>query len=125
MFILLLMLCSVHTDKQVNQLEKFNLKNRALKVQEKKLLQQLQRKKELGKVEYEDFFQEYNEPRVEKNLDELQINSLKVQRVLSSHKEKLQRVTLESTELSSDISRRRQLLAKLEEEIQQAEEVWC
>uniref|UniRef100_A0A3Q1FRY0 Cilia- and flagella-associated protein 263 n=1 Tax=Acanthochromis polyacanthus TaxID=80966 RepID=A0A3Q1FRY0_9TELE len=107
---------------KVSQLEKFHWRNQALKVHEKKLLQQLQQKKEMGKVKYEDFFQEYNESRVDKNLDELQINSLKVQRVLTSHKEKLQSVTLESTELSNDISKRKQLLAKIEEEIQRAEE---
>ncbi|XP_023137094.2 coiled-coil domain-containing protein 113 isoform X2 [Amphiprion ocellaris] len=107
---------------KVSQLEKFHLKNQALKVHKKKLLQQLQQKKEIGKVQYEDFFQEYNESRVDKNLDELQINSLKVQRVLSSHKEKLQSATLESAELSNDIRKRRQLLSKIEEEIQHAEE---
>lgn len=45
--------CSVHKLKQVPQLEKFNLKNRALKAHEKKLQQQLQQKKEMGKAEYE------------------------------------------------------------------------
>eukprot|EP00064_Thunnus_orientalis_P017996 superscaffoldBa00003994_g18084 len=113
----------------VTQLEKFNLKNQALKVQEKKLQQQLQQKKETGKAEYEvenksvkDIFQAYNEQRIEKNLDELQVNNLKVQRVLSSHKEMLQSVTWESTELSNDITKRKQMLAKIEEEIQHAEE---
>lgn len=41
------------TPKQVTQVEKFNLKNQALKVLEKKLEQQLQQKKEAGKAEYE------------------------------------------------------------------------
>ncbi|XP_044212729.1 coiled-coil domain-containing protein 113 [Thunnus albacares] len=107
---------------KVTQLEKFNLKNQALKVQEKKLQQQLQQKKETGKAEYEDIFQAYNEQRIDKNLDELQVNNLKVQRVLSSHKEMLQSVTWESTELSNDITKRKQMLAKIEEEIQHAEE---
>ncbi|XP_018548847.1 coiled-coil domain-containing protein 113, partial [Lates calcarifer] len=107
---------------KVAQLEKLNLKNQALKVQEKKLQQQLQQKKETGKAEYEEFFQEYSEQRIDKNLDELQVNSLKVQRVLSSHKEKLQSVTWESKELSDDINNRKQMLAKIEEEIQHAEE---
>lgn len=31
-------------------------------------------------------FQEYSEQRIDKNRDELQVNNLKVQRVLSSHK---------------------------------------
>lgn len=34
-------------------MEKFNLKNQALKVHEKKLQQQLQQRKEMGKAEYE------------------------------------------------------------------------
>ncbi|XP_069019341.1 cilia- and flagella-associated protein 263 [Embiotoca jacksoni] len=107
---------------KVAQLEKFSMKNQALKVREKKLLQQIQQKKEMGKAEYEDYFQEYNEPRLDKNLDELQLNSLKAQRFLDSHKEKLQSVTLESAELSNDISKRRQMLAKIEEAIRRAEE---
>lgn len=37
--------------------------------------------------------------------------------------EKLQSVTWESTDLSSDISNRKLILAKIEEEIQNAEEV--
>uniref|UniRef100_A0A8D3AFF4 Cilia- and flagella-associated protein 263 n=1 Tax=Scophthalmus maximus TaxID=52904 RepID=A0A8D3AFF4_SCOMX len=107
---------------QVAQLEKLHLKNQALKVQEKKLQQQLRHKKEMGKAEYEDFFQEYNEQRIDKNRDELQVNSSKVHRVLGSHKEKLQCVTMESTELSNDITSRKQMLAKIEEEMQHAEE---
>ncbi|KAA8590621.1 hypothetical protein FQN60_014555 [Etheostoma spectabile] len=112
----------IEDKSKVSQLEKFTLKNQALKAHEKKLQQQLQQKKEMGKAEYEDIFQEYSEHRMEKNLDELQVNNLKVQRVLSSHKEKLQRVTLESTQLSNDITNRKQILAKIEEELQHAEE---
>ncbi|XP_039988377.1 coiled-coil domain-containing protein 113 isoform X2 [Xiphias gladius] len=104
----------------VTQLEKLNLKNHELKVQGRKLQQQLQQKKEMRKAE--EIFQEYNEPRIYKNLQDLQVNSLKVQRVLSSHKEKLQNMTQESTELSNDITNRKQMLEKIEEEIRQAEE---
>jgi len=39
--------------KQVTQLETFMLKNQTLKAHEKKLQQQLQQKKEMGKAEYE------------------------------------------------------------------------
>ncbi|XP_059190761.1 coiled-coil domain-containing protein 113 [Centropristis striata] len=113
---------SIKDKSKVTQLEKFKLKNQALKVQVKKLQQQLQQKKDMGKAEYEDIFQEYSEQRIVKNLDELQVNNLKVQRVLSSHKEKLQRVTQESIELSNDITNRKQMLAKIEEEIKHAEE---
>ncbi|XP_029378194.1 cilia- and flagella-associated protein 263 isoform X2 [Echeneis naucrates] len=106
---------------KVTQMEKLNLKIQALKVQEKKLQQRFQQKREIRKVEYEAIFPEYNELRIDQSLQELQDNSLKVQRILSSHKEKLQNVTWESTELSKDLTKRKQLLAKIEEEIQKAE----
>ncbi|XP_036961856.1 coiled-coil domain-containing protein 113 isoform X1 [Acanthopagrus latus] len=113
-------------DKSMDaQLEKFNLKNRALKVHEKKLQQQLQQtrtQKDIGTAEFKDVFQDFSEQRIHQNLDELQVNNLKVQLVLSSHKEKLQKVTRESAELSSDISNRKQMLAKIEGEMQRAEE---
>ncbi|XP_041795767.1 coiled-coil domain-containing protein 113 [Chelmon rostratus] len=112
----------IEDKSMVTQLEQFYLKNQALKVHERKLRQQLQQKKEMPKTEYEENFQDYSEQRISKNLHELQVNSLKVQRALSSHKERLQSVTLESAELSIDISKRKQMLAKLEEEIQRAEE---
>ncbi|XP_068170280.1 cilia- and flagella-associated protein 263-like isoform X2 [Antennarius striatus] len=102
-------------------LEKLNMKNQELKAHEKKLQQQLLQKKETGKAEYEEFFQEHSEQRVEKNLDELQVNNLKIQRVLSSHKEKLETVTLESAQLSHDINNRKLMLEKMEKEIQYAE----
>ncbi|XP_042369665.1 coiled-coil domain-containing protein 113-like, partial [Plectropomus leopardus] len=104
------------------KLENYNLKNQALKAHMKKLQQQLHQKKEMGKAEHEDIFQEYSEQRIDKNLEELQVHNLKVQRVLSSQKEKLQCVTQESKELSNEISNRKQMLAKIEEEIQRAEE---
>ncbi|KAK2841993.1 hypothetical protein Q5P01_012193 [Channa striata] len=111
------------TDKmKIAQLEKFNLKNQMLMVQEKKLQQQLQQKKEMGKAEYEEIFQECDEQRINRSLEEVQVNTLKVQCILSSHKEKLQRVTRESSELSKDITSRKQMLEKIEEEIQHAEE---
>ncbi|XP_041651009.1 coiled-coil domain-containing protein 113 isoform X2 [Cheilinus undulatus] len=108
--------------EKVTQLEKFHVKNQALKVQERRLQQQLIQKREAGRADYEDIFQEFDEQRTEKNLDELQVNNLKVQRALSAQKEKLQKVTQQSTELSSDITNRKQTLARIEEEIQQAEE---
>ncbi|XP_034079297.1 coiled-coil domain-containing protein 113 [Gymnodraco acuticeps] len=111
----------IEDKSKVTQVEKLTRKNHALKVHEKKLQQQLQQKKETGKAEYE-IFQEYSEQRIDKNRDELQVNKLKVQRVLSSHKEKLQSVTRESTELSDDITKKKQMLVKLEEEIVRAEE---
>ncbi|XP_007561387.1 cilia- and flagella-associated protein 263 [Poecilia formosa] len=114
----------IEDKSKVTQLEKFHQKNKALRVQVMKLLQQLQQKKETRKAEFEVeeeiFFQEYDEPRMDKNLNELKHNSSKVQRLLSSHKEKLQSLTLESTELSNDITKRKELLAKLENEIKRA-----
>ncbi|XP_070829041.1 cilia- and flagella-associated protein 263 [Chaetodon trifascialis] len=112
----------IEDKSKVTQLEKFNLKNQALKLHERKLQQQLQQRREMAKTEYEEIFPEHSEQIMEKNLEELQVNNLKVQRVLSSHKERLQSATWESTELSNDISNRKQMLAKIEEEIQHAEE---
>nr|XP_020458653.1 coiled-coil domain-containing protein 113 [Monopterus albus] len=112
----------IENKSKVTQLETFNLKNQALKVQVKKLQQQLQHKREMGKAEYEEIFHEYSEQIIDKNLDELQVNSLKVRCILSSYKEKLQSVTQDSTELSNDIIARKQMLAKIEEEIKHAEE---
>uniref|UniRef100_A0A673A6F6 Cilia- and flagella-associated protein 263 n=1 Tax=Sphaeramia orbicularis TaxID=375764 RepID=A0A673A6F6_9TELE len=88
---------------KINQLEKYSLKNQALKAHEKKLQQQLQKRREMGKAEYE----------VEK------IN-LTAERAIDS--EMLQKVTCESSELSSDIIKKKQILAKTEEAIQRAEE---
>ncbi|XP_029992830.1 cilia- and flagella-associated protein 263 [Sphaeramia orbicularis] len=116
------MLQFIKDKSKINQLEKYSLKNQALKAHEKKLQQQLQKRREMGKAEYEEILQEFSEPRIDKNLDELQIISSKVQRVLSSHKEMLQKVTCESSELSSDIIKKKQILAKTEEAIQRAEE---
>nr|XP_040018850.1 coiled-coil domain-containing protein 113-like isoform X2 [Gasterosteus aculeatus aculeatus] len=107
---------------KVAQIEKFHLKNRTLQAYKKKLQQQLQQKKETGKAEYEDLFQEYCEQRIDKSLEELAVNHSKVLRVLGSHKEKLQSVTAEAAQLSDDITNRKQLLVKIEEKLQQAEE---
>ncbi|XP_068459598.1 cilia- and flagella-associated protein 263 isoform X2 [Clinocottus analis] len=112
----------IEDKSKATQLEKLILKNQTLKAHEKKLQQQLQQKKEMGKAEYEDVFQGYNEQIIDQNLDELQVNHSKVLRVLSTHKEKLQSVTLEAAELSNDITNRKQLLEKIEAKIQQAEQ---
>uniref|UniRef100_A0A1A7XUS3 Cilia- and flagella-associated protein 263 n=2 Tax=Iconisemion striatum TaxID=60296 RepID=A0A1A7XUS3_9TELE len=106
---------------KIVQLKRFHLKNQALKVQEKNLLQKLLQKKEMEKAEYQVFFQEYDEPRFDKSLDEYRRNYSKVQHVLSVHKEKLQSVMLQSAELSNDITKRKQMLARIEEEIHHAE----
>uniref|UniRef100_UPI0037E8354F cilia- and flagella-associated protein 263 n=1 Tax=Semicossyphus pulcher TaxID=241346 RepID=UPI0037E8354F len=125
----------IEDKSKVTQFEKLHLKNQALKVQEKKLQQQLQQKIEAGKaVEYkvehsflkvypeEEVFQEFDEQRFNKNVVERQVNNLTVQQVLTSQKEKLQSVTQESTELSNDITNRKQILANIEEKIQHAQE---
>ncbi|KAF7224856.1 cilia- and flagella-associated protein 263 isoform X1 [Nothobranchius furzeri] len=106
---------------KIVQLERFNLKNQALKVQEKTLLQKLLQKNEMEKAEYQVYFLEYDEPRFDRSLDEHRCNYSKVQHVLSVHKEKLQSVMLVSAELSNDISKRKLMLAKIEQEIHHAE----
>uniref|UniRef100_A0A8C5DKA8 Cilia- and flagella-associated protein 263 n=1 Tax=Gouania willdenowi TaxID=441366 RepID=A0A8C5DKA8_GOUWI len=107
---------------KVNQSEKFKLKNQSLKAQEQKLLQQLQQRKQMGKAKNEGVFLDYSEPGLENNQDELQINNVKVQRNLSTHKKKLQNVTSESAALSSDITRTKKMLEKIENEIKHAEQ---
>lgn len=57
--------------KKVTQVEKFNLKNQALKALEKKLKQQLKQKKEAGKAEYEV---EYKCKRLKKVARKIQIH---------------------------------------------------
>ncbi|XP_035013902.2 coiled-coil domain-containing protein 113 [Hippoglossus stenolepis] len=106
-----------------NQLEKLHLKIQALKAEEKKLQQKLQLNKEMGKAEFKkEIIQEKIEQRSDQNPDELKVKSLTVQRVLSSHKEKLHGATMALTELSHEISNREQMLVKLDEDIHEAEE---
>ncbi|XP_056272892.1 coiled-coil domain-containing protein 113 isoform X3 [Pseudoliparis swirei] len=112
----------IQDNSKVTQLETFMLKNQTLKAHEKKLQQQLQQKKEMGKAEYEDIFQGYSEQRIDKTLAELQENNSKVLCVLGKHKEKLHRVTLEAAELSDDLAKKKQLLEKIEAKMQHAEE---
>ncbi|XP_053283969.1 coiled-coil domain-containing protein 113 [Pleuronectes platessa] len=106
-----------------NQLEKLHLKIQALKLEEKKLQQKLQLSKEMGKAEFKkEIIQEKTEQREDKNPDELKVKSLTVQRILSSHKEKLQSATMELKELNHEISNREQMLVRLDADIQHAEE---
>ncbi|XP_029942576.1 coiled-coil domain-containing protein 113-like [Salarias fasciatus] len=107
--------------KQVAQLRMSALKNQALKGQEKKLRKQLQQKKEAEKVD-EEIFLDYSKPMLHINWDELRVKSVKAQRLLSSHMERLQRVTSECEGLNTAITRKRQMAAKIEEEIRHAEE---
>ncbi|XP_037538687.1 coiled-coil domain-containing protein 113 [Nematolebias whitei] len=108
-------------DRSKAKLEKFTRKNQTLKVQEKKLLQQLQQKEQLRNVDFETFPPDYEEPRDGKSYNELQRSSSEVERALTLHKEKLQSETLDSAELSNKITKRNQMLAKIDEEIQRAE----
>ncbi|XP_061628389.1 coiled-coil domain-containing protein 113-like isoform X4 [Phyllopteryx taeniolatus] len=106
--------------KQASQSDKLKLKIQGLKEKEKRLQQQLQEKRELGKAGLEDIFLEYSEPTID--IEELQVKHLRAQRTLSAHKEKLQRVTQEFAQLSRDITKRKEMLEKIEEDILLAEE---
>ncbi|XP_019749660.1 cilia- and flagella-associated protein 263 isoform X2 [Hippocampus comes] len=106
--------------KQSTQCDKLKLKIQGLKAREKRLQLQLQEKRELRKAGLEDIFLEDSEPPID--LEELQVKRLQAQRSLNSHKEKLQRVTQECAQLSSDITRMKEMLEKIEEDILQAEE---
>uniref|UniRef100_A0A668T3H8 Cilia- and flagella-associated protein 263 n=1 Tax=Oreochromis aureus TaxID=47969 RepID=A0A668T3H8_OREAU len=114
--------------KVTKLLETFNVKNQALKLHEKKLLQQLQQKKEMGKAEYE--VENESKCVAVRRLCRLWVRLLHKRTenqctvsYLSNlcEQEKLQSVTLMSAELSNDIAKVRQMLAKIEEELQHAE----
>ncbi|XP_061532766.1 coiled-coil domain-containing protein 113-like isoform X2 [Phycodurus eques] len=105
---------------KASQSDKLKLKIQGLKEKEKRLQQQLQEKRELGKAGLEDIFLEYSEPTID--IEELQVKHLQAQRTLSAHKEKLQRVTQEFAQLSRDITKRKEMLEKIEEDILLAEE---
>ncbi|XP_061628387.1 coiled-coil domain-containing protein 113-like isoform X2 [Phyllopteryx taeniolatus] len=105
---------------KASQSDKLKLKIQGLKEKEKRLQQQLQEKRELGKAGLEDIFLEYSEPTID--IEELQVKHLRAQRTLSAHKEKLQRVTQEFAQLSRDITKRKEMLEKIEEDILLAEE---
>ncbi|XP_051917732.1 coiled-coil domain-containing protein 113 isoform X2 [Hippocampus zosterae] len=102
------------------QCDKLKLKIQGLKAREKRLHLQLQEKRELRKAGLEDIFLEDSEPTID--LEELQVKRLQAQRSLNSHKEKLQHVTQECAQLSSDIMRMKEKLEKIEEDIFHAEE---
>ncbi|TNN00498.1 hypothetical protein fugu_011744 [Takifugu bimaculatus] len=104
------------------QVEILRLKNGALKVIENKLKHNFHQKREKGKTSYEEIFQDWGEHKSEKSLDELRANSLEVQRVLTVHKEKLHNSTSEHKELCKEIRKKKEMLRKLERELQQAGE---
>ncbi|KAJ0069388.1 hypothetical protein NL108_004218, partial [Boleophthalmus pectinirostris] len=111
------------TDKsKLNQMEKCSLKTQAMRVKEKKLQQQLQQRKDLGKADYEEFFQDFNEEHHDLNLDEVRVNNIKTQHILNSYKYKLQMATSELSNLHREITEKEQKVARLEETIRHAEE---
>uniref|UniRef100_A0A8C6T7N5 Cilia- and flagella-associated protein 263 n=1 Tax=Neogobius melanostomus TaxID=47308 RepID=A0A8C6T7N5_9GOBI len=107
---------------KINQIERCNLKTQSMLANEKRLLQLLQQRKDLGKADYEDFFQDFKDQHGEINLHEVHVNNIKTQQPLNSHKEKLHRVTSEMSNLSKGIKEKQQKLARLEEAIHCAEE---
>uniref|UniRef100_A0A673X4L7 Cilia- and flagella-associated protein 263 n=1 Tax=Salmo trutta TaxID=8032 RepID=A0A673X4L7_SALTR len=111
--------------------EKLRLKNAALHVQKRKLQLQLRQKEEMGEALHEVDFQQlkiensqYLERIDERNQDLLRLKLLagNTLQVLNSYKKKLQSMTCESKLLSSDITSRKEMLVKIEEETLQAEE---
>ncbi|KAM8891801.1 LOW QUALITY PROTEIN: cilia- and flagella-associated protein 263 [Spinachia spinachia] len=107
---------------KVAQMEKVNLKNQTLQAHKLKLQQQLQQKKETGKAECEDFYQEYHEQQIDKRSEELTAKNSKALCLLGSHKGS-RSVTAEAAQLGDHIASRKQLLVKIEEKLQRAEEV--
>ncbi|XP_061677966.1 coiled-coil domain-containing protein 113 isoform X2 [Syngnathoides biaculeatus] len=100
---------------KATQCDVLKLKIQGLKEKERRLHHQLQEKRELGKAGLEDIFSECSEPTID--IKELQVKHLQAQRTLRSHKvayEKLQRVTQEDAQLTSDITKRKEMLEKIE-----------
>ncbi|XP_072291370.1 cilia- and flagella-associated protein 263-like [Eucyclogobius newberryi] len=112
----------IQDKSKLNQMEKCSLKTQSMQAFEKRLQQQLQQRKDLGKADYEDFFQDVNEQHHDIDLDEVRVNNIKTQHVLSSYKEKLQRAKSELSNLHKVIKAKEHKLARLEETIQSVEE---
>ncbi|XP_034031413.1 coiled-coil domain-containing protein 113 [Thalassophryne amazonica] len=108
---------------QVTQLQQLNLKNQALKTHIKNLQHRIQMERVECDIDNarQGAFQDYSDQRLDNNLCEVQTNKRKVQRILISHREKLQWTKQELKEVIDNISRRTAMLAKIEEELQHAE----
>ncbi|KAK7882258.1 hypothetical protein WMY93_028432 [Mugilogobius chulae] len=111
-----------HREISLNQMEKCSLKTQSMLFMEKKLQQQLRQRKDLGKADYEDFYQDFNEENCDINLDEIRANNIKTQHALSSYKDKLQRATSDLTNLHKEIKKKEHKLTALEVTIRYAEE---
>lgn len=107
-------------------IKKLRLKNSTLKVQKKKLQLQLKQKEEMGEVLHEvDFNQlkiensQYLEKIDERNQDLLclKLKATNVLQVLNTYKEKLHVLTMESDRLNSEITQRKDLLRKIDVEM--------
>jgi hypothetical protein len=107
-------------------IEKLRLKNSTLKVQKKKLQLQLKQKEEMGEVLHEvDFNQlkiensQYLEKIDERNQDllRLKLMATNVLQVLNTYKKKLHVLTQESERLKQEISQRKELLQKIDQEM--------
>ncbi|CAL9697379.1 unnamed protein product [Knipowitschia caucasica] len=107
---------------KINQMEKCSLKTQSLRVQEKKLQQQLRQRTDLGKADHEEFHQHLNEDHSDMDLDEVRADSIKAQHALSSYKEKLQSATSELSNLLKEIKGKEIKAARLEARLQKAEE---
>lgn len=112
----------IQDKSKINQIEKCSLKIQSLQAYEKKLQQILQQRRDLGKADYEDFFQAVNEQHSELDLHEVHVSNIRTQHALNSHKEKLQSVTSELSNFSKDLKNKQLKLAKLEEALHRAEE---
>nr|XP_061812950.1 coiled-coil domain-containing protein 113-like [Nerophis lumbriciformis] len=107
--------------KQATQCDKLKLKIQGLKAREEKLQLRLQEKKEQAKTGLEEIFLDCSEPAVD--LEELRVKHLQAQCTLRSQKEKLQRVTVESTQLGRDITKTKAMLENIEGGLLRVEEV--
>ncbi|MGH0115781.1 UNVERIFIED_CONTAM: hypothetical protein FKN15_046966 [Acipenser sinensis] len=112
-------------------IEKLRLKKAALKVQKRKLQMQLKQKEEMGEALHEVDFQQlkiensqYLEKIDERNQDLLRLKLLagNTLQVLNTYKKKLQNMTSESNNLTSELLSRKEMLMKIAAETIQVEE---
>ncbi|MGH0121798.1 UNVERIFIED_CONTAM: hypothetical protein FKN15_068784 [Acipenser sinensis] len=117
--------------QQDTLIEKLRLKKAALKVQKRKLQMQLKQKEEMGEALHEVDFQQlkiensqYLEKIDERNQDLLGLKLLagNTLQVLSAYKKKLQNMTSESNNLTSELLSRKEMLMKIAAETIQVEE---
>ncbi|XP_028264309.1 cilia- and flagella-associated protein 263 isoform X2 [Parambassis ranga] len=106
---------------KVIYIKKLNLKNQILDTDKRRLMKELKHK-EAEDNQIKEWYREYEPPKMFNTVEELRTMSMTIKHNLFSHREQLHSMTLKSTQLNKDITKMKQRLAKIEEEIQHTEE---